>query len=65
MADRTGAETGVFLKKSSGEYLVIWRGREICRYASIEAFVDAHLEGLQALEDAQAQLLESYYRDLK
>lgn len=65
MADRAGAETGVFLKKSSGEYLVIWQGREICRYASIEGFVDAHLEGLQALEVAQAQLLESYYRDLR
>ena len=42
----------------------MWKGREICRYASVRDFVDAHAEGLAALEANQADLLESYYRDL-
>jgi hypothetical protein len=56
------SRTGVFLEKSSKDYVVIWRNREICRYGSIEAFVESHLEGIRALEADQADLLEQYYK---
>jgi len=43
--------------------VVLWKGREICRYMSIEEFVDAHLEGIAALELKQEKLLSETYRD--
>ena len=57
--------TGVFLHKQHHDYVVLWQGREICRYASVEEFIDAHIVGLQALDASQADLLESYYKTLK
>ena len=66
VADQAGEKrTGIFQRKSSEDFVVLWRGQEICSYPSIEAFVDAHLEGLKALDSNQAELLESYYRTLR
>lgn len=56
--------TGVFYSKSGDDYVVLWQGREVCRYGSLEEFVDAHQAGLEALEANQADLLESYYRSI-
>jgi hypothetical protein len=64
MAQEPEARTGLFEQKTTNDYVVMWKGREICRYASVRHFVDAHAEGLAALEANQADLLESYYRDL-
>lgn len=61
----TSPRTGVFYRKTKDDYVVLWQGREICCYESIEAFIDAHLEGLEALESIQHELLESYYRTLR
>ena len=55
-------KTGIFQAKSRDDYVVLWRGMEICRYDSMDAFVRAHQEGLRALEKKQAKLLESYYK---
>ena len=62
MADQPARKTGLFHRKSSDDYVVLWQGREICRYASMEAFVAAHAEGLESLEANQAELLASYYK---
>ena len=56
--------TGIFFSKSGGDYVVLWRGQEVVRYDSIEAFVDAHQAGLVALDDTQAELLEKYYQSI-
>ena len=64
MAKEPEARTGLFQQKTTKDYVVMWKGREICRYASVRDFVEAHAEGLAALEASQADLLESYYKDL-
>ena len=59
----TKNKTGIFQLGSPPVIVVMWNGREICRYASIEEFVDAHLEGIAALETKQEKLLIEAYRD--
>lgn len=54
--------TGLFQQKSSHDYVVLWQGREICRYKNVEDFIQAHIEGLRALDANQAELLESFYQ---
>ena len=56
-------QTGIFQSELPAAIVVMWRGREICRYVSIEEFVDAHLEGIAALEAKQEKLLNEAYRD--
>ena len=58
------SKTGLFQQKSTNDYVLLWRGQEIRRYPSIEAFVEEHELGLRALEETQAELLGSYYRSL-
>lgn len=62
---KSQVKTGLFEQQSSGEFVVMWQGREICRYPSVQAFIDSHLAGLRALDDNQADLLETYYRSLR
>ena len=64
MAQEPEARTGLFERKTTNDYVVMWKGREICRHASLRDFVNAHAEDLAALEVSQAELLESYYKDL-
>ena len=64
MAQEPEARTGLFHQKTTNDYVVMWKGREICRYNSVRDFVDAHAEGLAALEANQTDLLESFYKDL-
>ena len=56
--------TGIFFSKSEGDYVVLWRGQEVVRYKSIEAFVEAHQAGLKALDERQADMLEKYYQSI-
>ena len=65
MADKTDRKhTGVFFSKSGKDYVVLWQGKEVVRYASIEDFVEAHQAGLLALDESQADLLEKYYQSI-
>lgn len=64
MVQEQEVRTGLFRQKTTNDYVVMWKGREICRYASVREFVDAHAEGLAALEAQQTDLLESYYKGL-
>ena len=56
--------TGIFFSKARQDYVVLWEGREVCRYESIDDFVEAHQKGLLALEENQADLLSEYYRSI-
>ena len=56
-------QTGIFQSELAAAIVVMWKGREIYRYVSIEEFVDAHLEGIAALELKQEKLLSETYRD--
>ena len=57
------SRTGIFHSKNPLAIVVMWRGQEICRYDSMEEFVDSHLEGVEALEKKQEDLLTDEYRD--
>jgi hypothetical protein len=59
----TKNKTGIFHLKSPPAIVVMWNGREICRYTSIDELVDAHIEGIAALEAKQEKLLIEAYRD--
>lgn len=65
MSSGEDKKTGIFHSKSAEELVVMAAGKEICRYASIEEFVCAHQQGLKALEENQADLLERYYKTLR
>ena len=56
--------TGIFFSTARQDYVVLWEGREVCRYESIDDFVEAHQKGLLALEENQADLLSEYYRSI-
>ena len=56
--------TGVFHSKAGDDYVVLWKGQEVCRYENIEAFIEAHQAGLLALDESQADLLEAYYQSI-
>lgn len=66
MSSRSSSEgkTGLFHQKSTGDFVMLWHGREICRYPTVDAFIEAHEAGLKALDLNQADLLARYYRDL-
>ena len=57
MAQEQEGKTGLFEQKTTNDYVVMWKGREICRYASVRDFVEAHAQGLAALEANQVDLL--------
>lgn len=65
MAEKTEKKrSGVFHSKSGGDYVVLWQGQEVARYATMEEFVEVHQAGLLALEENQADLLETYYQSI-
>lgn len=60
--DQDKLKTGVFQHRRRGDFVVLWQGKEICRYASIDDFIDSHIEGLQLLDANLEELLEGYYK---
>ena len=61
--DESRNNTGIFRLKNHAGVVVKWKGKEIGRYDSIEAFVDSHLEGVEALELKLEGLLAEAYKD--
>ena len=55
-------KTGFFKENSSQEFVILLEGKEIARYTSIKEFVYEHAQLLESLQDAQDELLESYYK---
>ncbi len=60
--DKGDTRTGVFQHKTRGDFVVLWQGNEICRYKTIDDFIDAHIDGLQFLDSNLDELLKSYYK---
>ncbi len=58
------SRTGLFYRKSSKDYVLLWQNREIACYQDVDEFVRAHMQGLTELESRQAELLESQYKSL-
>ena len=54
--------TGVFWDQSREQALVYWRDQVIAQYPSMAAFVAAHLELVNALDEHQQQLLLAEYQ---
>jgi hypothetical protein len=43
--------------------LVMFRGRRVFRYRSVAEFIEAHIKGMQALEEKQERELADQYKD--
>ena len=54
--------TGVFWDQSREQVLVYWRDQLVAQYPSIAAFVVAHLELVNALDEQQQQVLLAEYQ---
>ena len=54
--------TGVFWNQSREHVLVYWRDQVVAQYPSMAAFVAAHLELVNALDEHQQQLLLAEYQ---
>ena len=54
--------TGVFWDQSRAHVLVYWRDQVVAQYPSMAAFVAAHLELVNALDEHQQQLLLAEYQ---
>lgn len=54
--------TGVFWDQSREQVLVYWRDQLVAQYPSIAAFVAAHLELVNALDEQQQQVLLAEYQ---
>ena len=54
--------TGVFWDQSREQVLIYWRDQVIAQYPSMAAFVAAHLELVNALDEHQQQLLLAEYQ---
>ena len=54
--------TGVFCDQSREQVLVYWRDQLVAQYPSMAAFVAAHLELVNALDEQQQQVLLAEYQ---
>lgn len=54
--------TGVFWDQSREQVLVYWRDQLVAQYPSMAAFVTAHLELVNALDEQQQQVLLAEYQ---
>ena len=54
--------TGIYQDKKKKDVHVYWRGQKVGSYLSMDAFVTAHLQALDALEKRQETLLEDEYQ---
>ena len=53
--------TGVYFDKNKTGVHIYWRGQKVISYPSMEAFIEAHLGALEALDRRQEALLEDEY----
>ncbi len=54
--------TGVYFDKNKTGVHIYWRGQKVISYPSMEAFIEAHLGALEALDRRQEALLEDEYQ---
>ena len=56
-------KSGVFYTKDPAGLVVMFRGKQVFRYKSIEEFIEAHIKGAKSLEEKQESALRKYYKD--
>lgn len=56
-------KSGIFYTKDPAGLVVMFRGKQVFRYKSIEEFIEAHIKGAKALEEKQEAELRRYYQD--
>ena len=54
-------KTGLFHDAAQADYVLLWKGEIVERFASVTAFVETHLALVASLEAEQDKLLESSY----
>ncbi len=52
-------KTGIFYVKGPPGVAVMWQGREMYRYRSVEELVQAHVKAVRALEAVQGEKIEN------
>ncbi|MFT6431983.1 MAG: hypothetical protein ACJAVI_000018 [Candidatus Azotimanducaceae bacterium] len=55
-------KTGIFYVKDPEGVVVMWDGKEVSRYLSVNELVETHLKGLSALEREMNEAIEAQYR---
>ena len=55
-------KTGIFYVKDPEGVVVMWDGKEVARYLSVNELVETHLKGLSALEREMNEAIEAQYR---
>lgn len=56
-------KSGIFYTKDPAGLVVMFRGKQVFRYKSIEEFIEAHIKGAKALEEKQESALRKFYHD--
>jgi len=62
MANNQAGRSGIFYVKAPAGVVVMWQGEVVERYLSVEALVETHMKGVQALEREMERILEAQYR---
>ena len=53
--------SGIFYRKDPVAVVVMFRGKEVFRYKSVEEFIEVHIKAMKALEQKQEDELERQY----
>ncbi len=53
--------SGIFYRKDPAAVVVMFRGKEVFRYKSVEEFIEVHIKAMKALEQKQEDELERQY----
>ena len=53
--------SGIFYRKDPPAVVVMFRGKEVFRYKSVEEFIEVHIKAMKALEQKQEDELERQY----
>ncbi len=61
--DKKKVKTGIFYSKNPVGVVVMFRGKEVFRYKSVDEFIEVHIKAVQALEEKQEEELASHYKD--
>ncbi|HAK52705.1 MAG TPA: hypothetical protein DCM54_12505 [Gammaproteobacteria bacterium] len=59
--EKSRPKSGVFYSKDPAGVVVMFRGKEVFRYKSVEEFIEVHIKGMKALEEKQEAELERQY----
>lgn len=61
--DKMKGRTGIFYSKNPDGVVVMFQGKEVFRYKSVDEFIEVHIKAVRALEEKQEEELASHYKD--